>query len=220
LRGSYLIVAYKNYKRTDRLLLSIASVRHFMPAADLHCLLMFEESTGECDAVAAAVSELGATVHFAPLKHRTTGPGAFSKANGLYFSEYLNYFSQIFSGETKVLAMDEDNYFTTGETLRWMESTQFDLAWARWHCVEGWGVNASILGLNFSRLAPIFPVPERMEYIETLLQRELYDRAAAVGADIKEIPTRNNHDYFGDGSWTNDVERIKGDLIAAGIIGG
>lgn len=214
-----MIVAYKNYRRTDRLLLSMASARHFMPDASLHCLFLFDESPDECSRDVELVAGLGASVHFARNKHRL-GPACFSKANGFYFAEYLNYFGEIFRGEKKVVALDEDNYFTTGETLRWFRDAEFDLAWAKWHCAEGWGVNASILGLNFERLGGLFPLPERMEYIELLLQRELYDKAVAIGADLKEIPTRKNHNYCGDGSWTNDIGRIRKDLAEAKIIGG
>jgi len=214
-----MIVAYKNYKRTERALLSIASVKHFMPHADIHCLFLFDESPEEMAPEVELVKDAGASVHFAKNKHRL-GPAAFSKNNGFYFSEYLNYFSAIFKGESKVLAMDEDNYFTTGETLRWIDQSNFDLAWAKWDCPDGLGVNASIVGLNFQTLSSLFPLSERLEYIEMLLKRELYDRALLMGATIKEIPTRNCKNYFGDGSWTNNISVMKKNLLDAKIIGG
>lgn len=214
-----MIVAYKNYRRTERLELCMRSARHFAPAAEMHCLFLFDDSPEEYGDEVGKIESLGARVHFEKNKYRL-GPGCFSRANGFYYTEYLNYFSRIFAGAKKVVAMDEDVYFTTGQTLRWMADTDFDLAWASWHCCDGWGVNASILGINFERLAGLFPIPERMEYIETLLQSELHDRAASDGADLKEIPTRKNHDYCGDGSWTNDTDKIRRDLVEAGVIGG
>lgn len=214
-----MIVAYKNYKRTERLSLSLLSAMHFAPRAEFHCLFLYDESKDELSKDAKTIRDMGVQVHFAKSKHNV-GPASNSESNGLYFTEYLNYFSKIFQNKKKVIVLDEDNYFTTGSTLKWMEETEFDLAWARWYCPRGWGVNASIVGVNFEKIGHVFPLPERVEYIETLLQKELYEKAISAGAVTKEIPTRNNHNYFGDGSWTNDVNEIRRHMLEAKIIGG
>ena len=184
-----------------------------MPSVEVHCLFLFDNGPEEYESEASRFRDMGVVVHYDRNKHRL-GPGCYSPANGCYYTEYLNYFSQIFKDEKKVLAMDEDVYFTTGETLRWMNETEFDLAWAPWWI----GVNAAILGINFQKLGCLFPLPEKVEYIEAILRDELHKKAVDMGADIKLIPTRNHDNYFGDGSYTNDTEHIRRHLIDAKII--
>jgi hypothetical protein len=42
-----MIVFYKNFKRTERTLLSIQSVRHFYPDMDIRCLNLFLDNADE-----------------------------------------------------------------------------------------------------------------------------------------------------------------------------
>jgi hypothetical protein len=120
----------------------------------------------------------------------------------------------MFKGKEKVIALDEDVYFTTGETLKFFENAEFDLAWANWWV----GVNAGIIGINFKTMEPVFPLTEKLEYIEAILKEELLGRAMKMGLNIVKIPTRDEQNYFGDGSYTNDTDKIKSDLVHAGIL--
>jgi hypothetical protein len=209
-----MIVAYKNYKRTERLLLCIRSVKHFMPDVQIHCLNLFDEAPAEYDSDIDAFKKLGVDVHFAKNKHKC-GPGFGSPCNGFYYTEYLNYFSIMFQDlNEKVIAMDEDVYFTTGQTLAYLRDTDFDLAWANWW----WGVNGGILGINFNRLAKLFPLPEIKLEIEKILKAYLLDKAVSSGFSVAKIPTRDSENYFGDGSYTNDTMKVKSDLVAAKIL--
>lgn len=207
-----MIVAYKNYKRTERALLGMASVRHFMPDKEMHCLNLFDESPSEYDADMPAFEKLGVVVHFEKNKWRC-GPGYGSPCNGLYYTEYLNYFSKIFADREKVVALDEDVHFTTGETLRWFEERTFDLAWANWWV----GVNGGILGINFRTLAHLFPLPEIVLEVEKILKANLLDKATAGGFSVAKIPTRDWYNYFGDGIYSNDTREIRENLMKAGI---
>jgi hypothetical protein len=208
-----MIVAYKNYKRTERALLCITSVRHFLPDVEIHCINLIDEVSSEYDAYRPEFDRLGVKVHFAKNKHKC-GPGICSPCNGYYYTEYLNYFNIIFKDKEKVVAMDEDVYFTTGETLRFLRDTNYDFAWATWWV----GVNAGILGINFKKMAPLFPLSEKKVYIEIILREELLDRATQMGMSIVKIPTRHEANYFGDGTYTNDTEVIRSDLRRVGII--
>lgn len=208
-----MIFAYKNYKRTERALLCMSSVRHFMPDKEIHCLNLFDESPSEYDADMPGFEKLGVIVHFDKNKHKC-GPGYGSPCNGLYYTEYLNYFSKLFADREKVVALDEDVYFTTGETLKWFEKRTFDLAWANWWV----GVNGGILGINFRSLAPLFPLPEIRLEIEKILKAHLLDRAVNEGFSVAKIPTRDWYNYFGDGTYTNDTEEVRKNLIEAKVL--
>jgi hypothetical protein len=206
-------VAYKNYKRTDRVELSIKSVKHFYPHIDIYCLCLYDESEKEYDGLIDNLKNMNVNVCFNKNKHKL-GPAHCSPVTGAYYAEYLNYFAEMFSNEEKLIAMDEDMYFTSGETLRWLETNEYDLSCGVW-----WGgPNAAILGINFKKLNQFFPLPEIVEPIENLLQRELCDKALSIGAIVKQLPTRIYTDYFNDGSYSNDTNQIKQHLIESKII--
>jgi hypothetical protein len=208
-----MIVAYKNYKRTERALLCMKSVRHFLPETEIHCLNLFDDGSYEYDEHKSDFERLGVKVHFNKNKHRC-GPGFGSPCNGFYYTEYLNYFSEMFASHDKVIALDEDVYFTTGQTLRYLQETPFDLAWANWWV----GVNGGILGLNFKRMKSLFPLPEKKLEIEKILKSHLLEKAVYAGFSIAKIPTRDDRNYHGDGTYTNDTNKIKSDLMSVGIL--
>ena len=208
-----MIIAYKNYKRTERVELCIKSVRHFMPNIDIHLMCLFDETPEEYSKEIEHLKQLKVKINFEKNKHKK-GPGCNSKSNGFYYTEYLNYFSKLYNNETKVLAMDEDMYFTSGETLKWIKENDFDLA-----CGDWWmGPNAAILGINFKNLNHLFPLSEKEEYVEKILQQELVNKAIETNACVKKIPTRSFFNYFNDGAYTNSTEEIKNHLISCNII--
>ena len=81
----------------------------------------------------------------------------------------------------------------------------------RWN--KGFG-----LCINSKKLADLFPLPEKNEYIEPLLRRELLDKCVKLGYSALTIPTRNYDNYGNDGLFTNDVEVIKHELKLKNIV--
>jgi hypothetical protein len=186
-----MVVFFKNYKRTDRTLLSIQSVRYFDKK-----------------------------------KWNFGSDSAFGSANnGYYFTEGINKIQSLTKNEKKVLIIDEDTFFTTGETIKFLLNNDFDLACSYWQapepiiykCRSKFEVNGSIICINSKKLNGLFPIIEQAEYIETLLGYELYDKCIDLEFKVIEIATRHGQNFFGDGCWTNDIEKIKEELTKANI---
>jgi hypothetical protein len=222
-----MIVFYKNYDydkyqiRSDRTYLSIQSVRYLFPEIDIRCLFLYNESPEEYDDKIHKFKELGVTTYFSKKTHRVgDGSGRGSEYNGLYFTEGINKIQYICKDiNDKVLIVDEDSYFTTGETIRYLQNTNFDLAYAEWPSPSpriykersSVGINGSILSINPKKLNSLFPISEQIEFIETLLGYELYEKAKDLNFEIVEILTKK-YEKFRDGQWTNERSFIQYDL--------
>ena len=63
----------------------------------------------------------------------------------------------------------------------------------------------------------MFPIIEQAEYIEILLGHELYEKCIDLEFKVIEIATRHGQNFFGDGCWANDIEKIKEELTKANI---
>jgi len=81
-----MIIAYKNYKRTDRVELCIKSVRHFMPTVDIHLMCLYDEFPEEYNKELKNIKKMNVNIHFEKNKYKK-GPGCNSKANGFYYTE-------------------------------------------------------------------------------------------------------------------------------------
>lgn len=222
-----MIIIYKNFKRTERVLLSILSCRHLMPNAKIFCLLQYLESEKEYDNFLHCFRTLDCELIYTRKRYgRANEPAVRNNLNGLFFSEYINDIQKLFLNETKIIVMDEDNYFTKGTTLNWLKDTDFDLAYCHWPAPppviyenhSDYPMNASIFGINFKKLSHLFPIPEIKEYIETTLGHELVQKSMTHNYNVKKIPTRDFTYYFGDGQCTNNIIEIYDDLKLHGIL--
>lgn len=218
-----MIVFYKNYKRTDRTLLSIQSVRFLFPDIDIRCLFLYDETPTEYDEWVDKFEKFNVKLFFDKKTYNFgNSSAAGSSYNGYYFTEGINKIQKLSKEFQKVLIIDEDSFFTTGETIKFLLETNFDLAWANWpappnsgnHSI---GINGSILSINPNKLNHLFPIKEEEAFIENLLGFELYDKCNELGYDVVKISTRDYDNYFGDGVHTNDIDVIKSELTNANI---
>jgi hypothetical protein len=211
-----MLIFYKNFNRLDRTFLSIQSVRYLFPDIEIHCLLQYENDKSEYNKDHIyKLEELNVKLHFDKKKYNFGNNGAGSLNNGYYFTEMLNKLYSLSSDYEKVLMMDEDNFFTSGETIRFLINNEFDLAYGSWPAPGNDinnSINGSILCVNCKKLKDLFPLPERKEYIEILLTRELLNKCKALNLKTLLIPTRLYTDYGGDGLFTNDVNIMKKEL--------
>lgn len=225
-------IFFKNYKRTDRTLLSIQSVKHFFPNIKICCLNLYDESADEYlynfEKELQLFKKLEVKLFFEKKKwnflKETSAKG--SPNNGYYFTEGINKIQSITKDEEKVLIIDEDSFFTNGKTIEFLLNSNFDFAWADWECIENpltyehkpkMSINGSIIAINSKKLNHLFPIVEKREYIEFLLGFELYEKCLNEELSLVKIPTRLNQNFCGDGVWTNEIEVIKSELQKANI---
>ena len=212
-----MIVFYKNYKRTDRTLLSIQSVRHLFPDIEIRCLLLYDSDVSEYDSYIDLFKKFNVTLYFDKKTYNFGSSAVGSPRNGYYFTEGINkIFNLTKELEEKVFILDEDQFFTTGKTINILLNTEFDLACAHWQCPNPityknkpiFEVNGALLAIRPVKFKNIFPLPEKYEYIESLLGHELYRPAIDNKLNIFHIPTRVHTNYNGDGVHTNNIYEI------------
>ena len=216
-----MVVFYKNYKRSDRTLLSIQSVKHLFPDLEINCLFLFDEKPSEYNDVLPQFAKLGVNIHFDKKTYNFGNPSAVgSKYNGFYFTEGVNKIHQIcldYDIREKVLMVDEDHFFTTGKTIDYLLENDFDLAVGKWVSPPSknkppFEPNASIICVKPHNMVDIFPIPAKEEYVEFLWGWELVEKAKKLGRNIVKIPTRVQTNYHKDGVHTNDINVIKKEL--------
>jgi hypothetical protein len=225
-----MIVFFKNYKRTDRTYLSVQSVRHLFPTMDIRCLFLYDESPRDYYDVIEKFKELNVTLYYDKKKWNFDSDSAEGSANnGYYFTEAINKIQFITSDiDDKVLILDEDSFFTTGETIKFLLNTHLDLACSYWpapltyppyiyekHNING--INGSILCINPKKLNHMFPIREEREFIENILAYELVDKSIDSGFKVVEIPTRFYYNYYNDGVHTNSLADIVIFMHKAGL---
>ena len=216
-----MIIFYKNYRRLERTYLSIQSVRYLFPHIEIHCLIQYKNEINEINEKhIKLLQDLNIVLHFEKKLYDFGANGCGSTVNGYYFTEYINKIQKLSNNYEKVLILDEDNFFTTGETIHFLLNNEYDFAYGTWIEPDGTkdSVNASIICINSKKLAELFPLPEQNEYIEPLLRRELLDKCVKLGYSTLTIPTRNYDNYGNDGLFTNDVEVIKHELKLKNIV--
>ena len=226
-----MIIFFKNYKRTDRTLLSIQSIRYLFPEVKISCLNLYDDSADEYlyefEKELKLFKKMNVKMFFDKKKwnfKETSAQG--SSNNGYYFTEGINKIQSICKDEEKILIVDEDSFFTNGKTIQFLIDTDFDFAWADWNCSEApltyptkpsVGINGSIIAINPKKLNNLFPIIEKKEFIEFLLGFELYEKCLDAGFNLVKIPTRLDQNFCGDGLWTNDISIIKEQLDKANI---
>lgn len=216
-----MIIFYKNYRRLERTYLSIQSVRYLFPHIEIHCLIQYKNEINEINEKhIKLLQDLNIVLHFEKKLYDFGANGCGSTVNGYYFTEYINKIQKLSNNYEKVLILDEDNFFTTGETIHFLLNNEYDFAYGTWIEPDGTkdSVNASIICINSKKLAELFPLPEQNEYIEPLLRRELLDKCVKLRYSTLTIPTRNYDNYGNDGLFTNDVEVIKHELKLKNIV--
>jgi hypothetical protein len=226
-----MVIFYKNYKRTERTLLCIKSVRHLFPTIQIKCLFLYNYSESEYENDIIEFKKLNVELFFDKKRNNFDDGAPGGTPGGLmgfYFTEGINKIQSLMKDyDGKVLILDEDNFFTTGETINFLLNTDFDLAYGTWPAPfpvsvrykiqHHHGMNASILAMNPKKLNHIFPLIEMEEYIENILGYELWDKCVQAKYKMVHIPTRNYGNYHGDGVFTNDIEVIKKELKKANI---
>jgi hypothetical protein len=149
------------------------------------------------------------------------GPGEGSPANGFYFTEGINHAYQCFKDtEEKIVVLDEDHFFTTGIQIKDLEENEYDLAWAYWMAPppeSETDVSGAIISFRPKKVKSLFPLPERMQFIEHLLKQEFLEKLPSSLISYK-MKFRNHGNYYGDGMFTNDWRVIEKELAKVGIL--
>lgn len=220
-------ICYKNYKKTDHVALCVKSVRHFIPDAEIHVVFQYDENQSEYDGELHFLDGLNTNIHYVPKKYHFGG-GSGNSNNGFYFTEWINAAQRLFHNCEKAILMDENVYFTTGQTLKWLNENTFDLAWYHWfaplYSIDHFQTQpkvtmaASLLGINFKFMNQFFPIPEVREHIEIILGHCLYENCEKIEGKILNIPTRYQDDHFGDGTHTNSYDFMVQHMKEAGIL--
>ena len=223
------IFIIKNFKRTKDCILTIKSIRHFCNN-EINVLHLFKESIDEYKvsselSLNQEIMDMGVIQHFGKTKYVFPsfdfGPGP---ANGLYYSEALNYCFAMFKHQNKkVILLDENHFFTTGETIKFLLNNDYDFAYGSWGdpTYDDGGANlmpnCSLLGVNFFNLKHLFPIQERFMFCEPLVNEEIITKITDKSRIVK-IPTREAHNYYGDGFYTNEYDLMYAALQKSGII--
>lgn len=212
-----MIVFYKNYKRTDRVLLSIQSVKHLFPELEVRCLMLYDETPDEYNEYLGLFEKFNVLTFFDKKKYNFGSHSVGMATNGFYFSEGINkIFDLVKDLNDKVVILDEDEFFTTGETLRHLLENDFDLACYYWHGFDpliysnrpSLEISASMLAIRPPSVAKYFPLPEQHEFVEIILGHELHDKCINDNLNVFIIPSRYHNNYMGDGIHTNDINEI------------
>ena len=223
------IFIIKNFKRTKDCILTIKSIRHFCDN-EISVLHLFNESIDEYK-VSSELSlneelmDMGVIQHFGKTKYVfPPGPGDSGPAKGLYYSEALNYCSEIFKGlNKKIIILDENHFFTSGETIKFLLNNDYDFAYGTWgnpYLLDDRNEKmptCSLLGINFLNLKHLFPIQEQFMFCEPLINQEILTKITDKSRIFK-IPTRVHNNYCGDGFHTNDYDQIYDALQKSGIV--
>jgi hypothetical protein len=226
------IFIIKNFKRTKDCILTIKSIRHFCNN-EINVLHLFNESidiylmkvSSELSLI-EEIMDMGVIQHFGKTKYNniTSVPGNPGQANGLYYSEALNYCFEMFKQQNKkVILLDENHFFTSGETIKFLLNNDYDFAYGTWgnpYLLDDRDEkmpNCSILGINFLNLKHLFPIQEQFMFCEPLISQEILTKITDKSRIFK-IPTRVHGDYCGDGFHTNDYDQMYDALQKSGIV--
>lgn len=239
LNPNNITICIKNFERNESANLVAISVKHFIPNAKIYLFNFYDERKN------INIEQLEQTLYQdiinIPSKYvlgQLNSDCSNARNNGLYYTEYYNLVYKYFQNlNGKVLLLDDNHFFTNGNTLKEILDNNFDIAWAFYSGVPpklngeyltlshrslievycGGYVNGSILCINpikFKNLN-IFPLPEYREYIETILTEKLINNNNLVKYQIKN---RYDGDYFNDGIYTNDPNEMKHMMIECGIL--
>lgn len=219
-----MIIVYRNFFRNKMVNLSLKSVRKFLPDVKVVCVSFFKEDTIEYDDQEPLDPSI--EVHYFKTAFvsnnsvqddidSTKTSGYQNADNGKYFVEGYNAIHSFLKHlDEKVLMLSEDHFFTTGDTLKELQSKDFDLAYAPWD--HDHDANGSIVCVNFANLSHVFPIPIVGMPIERLLQNYLVSKVSPDRA--LKMSYRRHIDYHGDGIYTNSSEVMRTEMEKAGIL--
>ncbi len=211
-----MIFCIKNYHKNINSFLTAKSIKYFDNNHKIYLLNIYKDSPNLNDIDTSIFENI---FNFKAKYDFGTGDG--SPANGYYFSEGINHAQRCFKDtEEKIVVIDEDHFFTTGKQIKDLEDNEYDLAWAYWMAPppsSDRDVSGAIISFRPKKVDFLFPLPERMQYIEHLLRQEFLDKLPNHLKSYK-MKFRNHGDYHGDGKFTNDYKIIEQELAKAGII--
>jgi hypothetical protein len=202
-------IAIKNFNRNEASNLVAISVKHFIPDAEIYLFNLYKDviNLDELDINLFEKIESFQTKYI-------LGRGDNSPNNGYYYTEGFNIIHNYFQNlNDKLLILDENHFFTNGNTLKELLSNDFDVASGLWQ--QGNIRNASCLCINPLKTKHLFPLPEIKEYIEIILRDYFFKDKTLISYDIKN---RQGEYYHNDGVWTNDVNIMKTMLKTYNII--
>jgi hypothetical protein len=204
-----MIVVIKNFMRNVDCNLVALSVKYFLPESKIYLLNFYNNEINH--------DNLQLNLYYEILDVETKyvlGPGYKSRNNGYYYTEALNITQKYFNNiDEKLLFLDENHFFTNGETLKEITENNFDIAYCYWNNNMP---NASCLCINPFKISFLFPLPEYEEYIEEILKKFLIDIDSKITYYL--IKNRNFVNYFNDGCYTNDTDEMRKMMIENGII--
>jgi len=207
-----MIVVIKNYKKDKNCFWSARSIRHLFPSMPIY-LFSFSPVDPYYKGVYTDTIEY-------ETKYPGSGNGIMTLRNGLYFGEGINEIFKYFinyAPDEKLLILDEDSFFLTGEVIRELLENDFALGWCNWILPDGsQGVGAQTICIVPSRVREYVPIPEREEFIESVLRDELLNKLPKK--ECYQITNRNHTNYFGDGFFTRSADEIRTVLQANGFI--
>ena len=95
---------------------------------DIYCLNLYLENENEYDEYLELFEEFNVKVFSDKKEYNFESNAAGSMNNGLYFTEGINKMFKLSKGREKVLMLDEDSFFTSGETIKFLLENDFDFA--------------------------------------------------------------------------------------------
>lgn len=198
MRSDSLKVVIKNCNRNIDTNLTAKSVKYFLPNSEIYLfnIYKYEIDYNNLDI------ELYKEIVDIKTKY-ILGHGFSSENNGLYYTEGFNLIFDYFKDyNDKLLILDENHFFTNGNTLKEIIENVFDIASPSWYGGDGdiKIYNASIICFNPQKVKNFFPLPEIKMFIEDLLKKYLY---SDENLNFYLIKNRKFTDYFGDGVYTN-----------------
>lgn len=225
--GKPLTIVIKNFYRNKMVNLTSLSIKHFLPDVDIYCYTLYKQSMDEYnnqEPLHSFITEFtgptkyvsGKDIHDHEDASKTSGYA--HPHNGVFFTEGYNLMFEKFSDlDTKLLMLSEDHYFTTGETLKELIESDWDVAYADGDSKDASKANGSILGLIPSKVKHLFPTPETFGVpVEYLIGGNILSKISPN--KLHRLSTRNWIDYKGDGSYTNSSSIIEAHMRKAGIL--
>lgn len=212
-----MIVCVKNFFRNEMSNITIRTVRHFLPSAEIHVLNLFKREPSEYDTL-ETLNVPPENIFFKQTKYISTSGGSNHPHSNTLFSEGYNYIFERFKDrDGKLLMLCEDQFFTSGKTLKELQEHDFDLGYGNWAFESGNdNVNGSFLCVKPIRVAHLFPIPEHTLGVEEVLKNELVSKIPKEKQYV--VTTRKREDYCGDGCYTNDVRTMRIVCYKAGLI--
>lgn len=203
--------------------LTALTVRHFVPSAKFYCISFYKKNIDEYKGQEPLHSFIENTFIPTAFVNPEDKPhdhidskktsGFENKDNAKYFTEGYNAAFEKFKDlDEKVLLLAEDHFFTTGQTLREITQSDFDVAYAPWDHEDD--ANGAVICFNFKKLNHLFPLPISHQSVEAHIRDHVIHKAS----NPYKLTSRKHANYFGDGIYTNSSEEMIRHITAAGIL--